>query len=236
MTPMLLLIPGMNNTTRVWDRVRSHLKTAVEIHVTDVRSSADIPAMAAAAWRELAGLDPARPLALAGFSMGGYVALQMIATATRPVQALALVCSSARPDDPASAPMRERAIASAQRDWERYITGISNYLTTPATQADPALMEAIRADLRDAGAEVTVAQHRAVAARPDHRAMLPALRMPTLVIAGALDPLIPPAQSKEVADAIPGAVWREVDGVGHLLPWERPQDLAAAMDGWLARL
>lgn len=236
MTPMLLLIPGMNNTTRVWDRVRSHLKTAAEIHVTDVRSSADIPAMAAAAWRELAGLDPARPLALAGFSMGGYVALQMIATATRPVQALALVCSSARPDDPASAPMRERAIASAQRDWERYITGISNYLTTPATQADPALMEAIRGDLRDAGAKATVAQHRAVAARPDHRAMLPTLRMPTLVIAGALDPLIPPAQSKEVADAIPGAVWREVDGVGHLLPWERPQDLAAAMDGWLARL
>lgn len=236
MTPMLLLIPGMNNTTRVWDRVRSHLKTAAEIHVTDVRSSADIPAMAAAAWRELAGLDPARPLALAGFSMGGYVALQMIATATRPVQALALVCSSARPDDPASAPMRERAIASAQRDWERYITGISNYLTTPATQADPALIEAIRADLRDAGAEATVAQHRAVAARPDHRAMLPTLRMPTLVIAGALDPLIPPAQSKEVADAIPAAVWREVDGVGHLLPWERPQDLAAAMGGWLARL
>ena len=236
MTPLLLLIPGMNNTTRVWDRTRAQMKAAVEMRVTDVRTSTDIPGMAATAWRELADVDPVRPLALAGFSMGGYVAQQMIATAPRPVQALALVCSSARPDDPASAPMRERAIASAQRDWERYITGISNFLTTPAAQADAALMEAIRADLRDAGAEATVAQHRAVAARPDHRAMLPTLRLRALVIAGALDPLIPPAQSKEAADALPGAVWREVAGVGHLLPWERPQELAAALDEWLGGL
>jgi pimeloyl-ACP methyl ester carboxylesterase len=168
--------------------------------------------------------------------MGGYVALQMIATAPRAVQGLALVCSSARPDDPASAPMRERAIAAAQRDWARYITGIASYLTTPAAQADGALMEAIRADLRDAGVEATVSQHRAVAARPDQRPLLPALQLKALVIAGALDPLIPPAQSKEAADAIPGANWREVPGVGHLLPWEQPEALAGAMDDWLRGL
>lgn len=236
MTPLLLLIPGMNNTPRVWDRTRALLTTGAEVRVTDVRASHDIPAMAATAWRELADVDPARPLAIAGFSMGGYVALQMLATAPRAVQALALVCSSAQPDNPASAPMRERAIASAQRDWERYITGISTYLTTPALQQDAVLMEAIRADLRDAGAEATIAQHRAVAARADHRAMLPALRLRALVIAGALDPLIPPAQSQEAADAIPGATWQAVEGVGHLLPWERPDVLAAALDGWLSGL
>jgi pimeloyl-ACP methyl ester carboxylesterase len=236
MTPLLLLIPGMNNTPRVWDRTRALLTTGAEVRVTDVRASADIPSMAATAWRELADVDPARPLAIAGFSMGGYVALQMLATAPRAVQALALVCSSAQPDNPAAAPMRERAIASAQRDWERYITGIAAYLTTPAAQADAALMDAIRADLRDAGAEATVAQHRAVAARPDHRAMLSSLNLRALVIAGALDPLIPPALSKEAADAIPGATWQAVDGVGHLLPWERPDVLAAALDSWLRGL
>lgn len=236
MKPLLLLIPGMNNTPRVWDRTRAHLKADAEVRVTDVRTSQDIPAMAATAWQELADLDPARPLALAGFSMGGYVALQMIATAPRPVQALALVCSSARPDDPAAAPMRERAIAAAQRDWERYITGIANFLTTPGAQADAALMEAIRADLRDAGAKATVAQHRAVAARSDHRALLPGWKLRALVIAGELDPLIPPAQSQEAANAIPGAIWRLVRGVGHLLPWERPDTLATALDEWLTGL
>jgi len=183
MTPVLLLIPGMTNTPRVWDRVRAHLQAevqrGVEVRVTDVRASADIPAMAATAWRELQDVPLERPLAIAGFSMGGYVALQMVVSAPRPVQALALVCTSARPDNPAVAPMRERATAAAQRDWERYITR---------------------------------------------------------VIAGALDPLIAPAHSKEAADAIAGARWREVEGAGHLLPWERPQALAAAMDEWLAGL
>ena len=57
-----------------------------------------------------------------------------------------------------------------------------------------------------------------------------------LVIAGALDPLIPPALSKEAADGIAGARWRQIEGVGHLLPWERPQALAAEMDEWLQGL
>jgi pimeloyl-ACP methyl ester carboxylesterase len=233
MKPLLLLIPGMNNTPRVWDRVREHLHTEAEVRVTDVRASPDIPAMAERAWQELSDVPSERPLWLAGFSMGGYVALQMIATAARPVQGLAMVCSSARPDDPANAPMRERAIASAQRDWERYINGIAKFLTTPATQSDGALMEAILADLREAGAEATVAQHRAVATRPDHRALLPSLTLRTLVVAGALDPLIPPAQSQELADAIPGARMVRVDEVGHLLPWEQPARLAAEMQAWI---
>jgi pimeloyl-ACP methyl ester carboxylesterase len=236
MRPVLLLIPGMNNTPKVWEPVRACLRSDVEVRVTDVRSSADIPSMAVRAWKDLADIEPSRPLALAGFSMGGYVALHMIATAPRPVQALAMVCSSARPDDPASAPMRERAIAAAQRDWERYITGIANYLTTPHAQSDSALMETIRADLREAGMAPTIAQHRAVAARPDHRSMLPSLRLSALVIAGALDPLIPPALSREIADAVPGARWLEVAGVGHLLPWEQPATLAHAIDEWLEPL
>jgi hypothetical protein len=67
MTPLLLLIPGMNNTPRVWDRTRALLTTGAEVRVTDVRASADIPSMAARAWHELADVDPARPLAIAGF-------------------------------------------------------------------------------------------------------------------------------------------------------------------------
>lgn len=236
MTPVLMLIPGMTNTPRVWDRVRAHLRAEVEVRVTDVRGPADIPAMATAAWQALADLPTERPLAIAGFSMGGYVALQMLAQAPRDVQALALVCSSARPDNPAFAPMREHAIAAAQRDWERYVTSVANALASPATQADAALMEAIRADLREAGVEATVAQQRAVAQRADQRPLLATLKLRALVIAGELDPLVVPSMSQEAAEAIPGALWRVAKGVGHLLPWEQPQVLAEAMDEWLQGL
>ena len=236
MTPVLMLIPGMTNTPRVWDRVRAHLRAEVEVRVSDVRGPGDIPAMATAAWQVLADLPSERPLAIAGFSMGGYVALQMLAQAPRDVQALALVCSSARPDNPAFAPMRERAIAAAQRDWERYVTSVASALASPATQADAALMEAIRADLREAGVEATVAQQRAVAQRADQRPLLATLKLRALVIAGELDPLVVPSMSQEAAEAIPGALWRVAKGVGHLLPWEQPQVLAAAMDEWLQGL
>ena len=168
--------------------------------------------------------------------MGGYVALTMLATAPRPVQGLGLVCTSARPDEPAVAPMRERAIAAAQRDWERYVTSVDSALASPTAQTDPELMQAIRTDLREAGVEATVAQQRAVTRRADHRPRLGSLQLRALVIAGALDPLIPPAHSKEAADAIAGASWCEIAGVGHLLPWERPQALATAMDEWLKGL
>lgn len=240
MTPVLMLIPGMTNTPRVWGRVRAHLQAeargAVEVRVTDVRASADIPAMAATAWHELQDVPPERPLAVAGFSMGGYVALQMLATAPRPAQGLALVCTSARPDNPAFASMRERAIVAAQRDWERYTASVASALASPDAQADPELMQAIQSDLREAGVDATVAQQRAVAQRADQRPLLPTLQLRALVIAGALDPLIPPALSKEAADGIAGARWRQIEGVGHLLPWERPQALAAEMDEWLEGL
>ncbi len=236
MTPLLLLIPGMSNTPRLWDLVRERLTVEVEVRVTDPRANHGIAALAAAAWQELADVEASRPLALAGFSMGGHVALQMIANAPRPVQALALVCSSARPEDPADAPMRKRAIASAQRNWEGYVNAIANHLATPSTRANTALMDAILSDLRDAGMASTVAQHHAAASRQDHRSLLPTLRLQALVMAGGEDPRVPLAAAREVADALPGAHWVEVPGAGHLLPWEQPELVAAEIDRWLQEI
>ncbi len=233
MTPLLLLIPGMNNTPRVWDRVREHLTVEVEVRVTDIRASHDIPAMAAAAWGELSAFDASRPLALAGYSMGGHVALQMIATAPRSVQGLALVCSSATPESPSDSPMRERAIASAQRNWDGYVSAIANHLASASTRANGPLMEAIVSDLREAGVESTVAQHRAAASRPDNRALLPTLQLQALVLAGAEDSRVPLAAARHLAAAIPAARLVEVPGAGHLLPSEQPELVAAEMDRWL---
>ncbi len=236
MMPLLLMIPGMTNTPGVWDLVRRHLTAEVEVRVTDLRASDGIAAMAAYAWQALDGVEASRPLAIAGYSMGGHVALQMLATAPRPVQALALLCTSARPEDPADAPMRERAIASAQRDWGRYVHAIANHLVTPTGRANDELFRAILADLHDCGAEATISQHRAAASRPDNRMLLPTLRLHALVMAGAADPRIALASAREVADAIPGAEWIEVADGGHLLPWEHPELVSNAMDQWLRKI
>jgi pimeloyl-ACP methyl ester carboxylesterase len=232
--PVLLLIPGMSNTPAVWGPTRAHLGEGdgLEVRVIDVRQAADIPAMARAGWRALADLPAERPVLLAGFSMGGYVALQMLAQAPRPVQGLALVCSSARPDSPDSAPMRERAIAAATRDYAKYVNSVTQWLLAHAPDIDPALLQAIRADQLAAGAEATVAQQRAVSLRADQRPLLRGLGIPLLAVAGERDQLVPPALSREAAELAPGARLEIVPGVGHLLPWEAPQGLGTVLRGW----
>lgn len=232
--PVLLLIPGMSNTPAVWGPARAYLGEGdgLEVRVTDVRAAPDIPAMARAGWEALADVAPQRPVLLAGFSMGGYVALQMLADAPRPAQGLALVCSSARPDSPDSAPMRERAIAAATRDYAKYVNSVTQWLLAHAPDVDPALLQAIRADQLAAGAEVTIAQQRAVAQRADQRALLRGLGIPLLAVAGERDQLVPPALSREAAELAPAGRLEIVPDVGHLLPWEAPQRLGVLLRGW----
>jgi pimeloyl-ACP methyl ester carboxylesterase len=233
-TPVLLLIPGMSNTPAVWAPTRAHLGEGdgLEVRVTDVRLASDIPAMARAGWQALADVPAGRPVLLAGFSMGGYVALQMLADAPRAAQGLALVCSSARPDSPDSAPMRERAIAAATRDYAKYVNSVTQWLLAHTPSIDPDLLQAIRADQLAAGADTTIAQQRAVSLRADQRGLLRGLRIPLLAVAGERDQLVPPALSQEAAELAPDARLEIVPGVGHLLPWESPQQLGALLRAW----
>ncbi|MFM1855404.1 MAG: hypothetical protein RLZ83_713 [Pseudomonadota bacterium] len=232
-TPVLLLIPGMSNTPAVWDPTRAHLGEGLEIRVIDVREGADIADMARRGWDALADVPAGRALFLAGFSMGGYVALQMQASAPRPLQGMALVCSSIRGDSSEAHPMRERAIAAATLDYPKYVNSVSQWLLGHATTMDPALLQAIRDDLLAAGAETTVRQQRAVSQRADHRDRLRTLALPLLMVAGECDQLVPLALSQEVAPLVPGARVEIVPGVGHLLPWEAPETLAKLLRNWI---
>ena len=109
--PVLTLIPGMTNTPRVFDRLIAHLGTDIEIRVVDVRGPSDIATMAGRVWRSLVDVGPERKLLLAGFSMGGYVALQMLAMPLRNVEGLALLCSPG--------PARGRTAARARDQLSR---------------------------------------------------------------------------------------------------------------------
>jgi pimeloyl-ACP methyl ester carboxylesterase len=231
--PVLVLIPGMTNTPRVFDRLIAHLGDHVEIRVVDVRGPADIANMAERTWRTLLDVGTERKLLVAGFSMGGYVALQMLALPLRNVEGLALICSTAHPDPPEAAPMRERAISSAARDWPRYVEKLGEFLMTPASQNDPSLRAAILADLHEAGAESTIAQMRAVMNRPDQRAMIRGLMLNALVVVGSDDPLIPIEDARATAQAIADAKFEALPGAGHLIPWEQPSELAALIRDWI---
>ena len=103
MKPVLLLIPGMLNTARIWSRVTPLLQDAADIRIADVTTQPSIAEMARDAWALVSDVPPTRRLVVCGFSMGGYVALELIATYLIPnysysTWAAALINTSGGPD------------------------------------------------------------------------------------------------------------------------------------------
>lgn len=225
----LLLLPGTLCDARVWEATLLHL--GVRAACPTLSGAATTRGMAEKLLREA----PER-FALAGFSLGGIVALEMAAQAPGRVSRLALIASTARPDPPENAFARRQAVERfaaegaratvSQLFWQTYVA--------PGRRADAALFELI-VDMAEAlGPAVFREQTSMAIHRADSRPRLPALTVPTLIVGGMEDVLCPPDRSAEIAAAMPGARCTLLPGVGHFVPLEAPEVLAAALAAWLA--
>lgn len=227
----LLLIPGTLNTPRVWRAQIDSLGDRVEARVADASAHDSMAALADAA---LEGM-PER-FALAGFSLGGYVALEIMRRAPRRVLGLCLISTSARPEPEEMKPQREKSAALALRDFDKLMANMRPFMLTPEHLNDAPLNTEIDAMMRAAGAEAFGRQTRAIVARADSRALLPSITCATLVACGREDRVTPLKFSEELAAAIRGARLEIIDGAGHMLPMEAPAALTAAMAAWLDRI
>nr|WP_245330490.1 alpha/beta fold hydrolase [Bradyrhizobium sp. AS23.2] len=176
---------------------------------------------------------PAR-FALAGCSMGGYVALEVMRLAPERVERLVLVSTSARPENPATTPLRHAALALARRD------GVG---AMAAAGLDRDFHHAHRYDLRLAALMVAMAesvgldaitrQVDAVIARPDARPMLASISCPTAVIVGEQDQVTPPDCSLELAAGITGSTLSMIPDCGHCAPLEAPRRVTEVLQMWM---
>lgn len=218
MTPVLLLIPGMFNTGAVWDAVREALRAhddAPEVRVADVLSQDSIAAMAQDAWQQVSDLAPGAPLIVVGFSMGGYVALELLANHPGRFSALAMVDSSAGVESAESMVVRQKTISALERNFERTVEGIIAFSLHPQSLQNTALVDGMRAMMHTVGAQNALRQTRALMVRRDHRAMLSQWAMPTLITCGREDKVTPPALSEELKALVPHAQLEWIDDAGH---------------------
>lgn len=171
---------------------------------------------------------------VAGLSMGGYVALALAERHRERLAGLVLVGSRAGADDEAARAGRDGAIRVIEASGgEAVLRGMFDRLWAPATPEAPRREVARRAER--IGDRALIDALVAMRDRPDRRALLGTLGpLPTLVIAGTADLMIPPAAAREMAEAIPGAELVMIDGAGHLPPVERPEAVNRALEGWLA--
>jgi len=168
----------------------------------------------------------------AGLSIGGMVGLWLAANAQERVGRLVLLCTSAHLESGDAYRERARAVRAAGT-VEPVADAVVARWTTPAwARANADAASALRAMLVATPAEGYAACCEAIAAM-DLRDQLAGIRAPTLVIAGAEDPAIPPAHGMALAAAIPGARLEILHPAAHLASIEQPQAVSALLLGHL---
>jgi pimeloyl-ACP methyl ester carboxylesterase len=229
-TQTLVLVPGLGSDAAVWRRTIAALGDEYRCLVGDTLSDHTLPAMAHRI------LDQAPPsFALAGVSMGGMVALEIMMAAPERVTQLALVDTNARPDTFKQKIYRRLAnlAVGVTKDFERLAQRNLGSLVHPSTAGD------VRAELVEmsarVGAKAYIRQNRAVTARGDLRTILPNVAIPTAVIVGREDRLTPVALSQEIHTLIPGSTFHVIADCCHLPPIEKPEIMAALLRELLAR-
>jgi len=227
----LLLVPGLTCTARLYAPQVTALWPLAPVMIPDHRQDDDIEAVA----RRI--LDNAPPrFALAGLSMGGYIAFAMMRQAPERIARLALLDTSARPDTPEQTAGRHAQIAMTQEGRFGEIADLSmpRYVHKDR-QNEAALTGIVRQMTAETGPDAFVRQLRAIMSRPDSRPMLAQIRCPTLVLVGDADVATPPDLSQEIAAGIPGATLVVVPDCAHLSTLERPEAVNAAMMDWLQK-
>lgn len=176
---------------------------------------------------------PAR-FAVMGADLGGMVAMELLRRAPERVTRVALMSTSPLPESPAHAAARDPMIVSARAgrlaDVMDQLVPADVFAPGPGRLAARELVQTMAAD---AGAEAFVRQTRALQRRRDQQPVLTKMQHPTMVICGAHDAVYPIRRHQVMAELIPHADLRIIDGAGHLPTVEQPGATTAALRDWL---
>ena len=230
-TPLILL-PGMLCDDALWSYQRTNLSDIADASVEKLIGADTLTGMA----REILRRAPER-FALAGLSLGGIVAFEVMRQAPERVTKLALLNTNARPPrlEQLEVWQRLRTMTQQGQFAEVVEQHVRSVLVTSDRQQETALMTTTRHMAEHIGPEVLLHQLSFQAQRPDSRVDLPDIACPTLVLAGRQDVVCPLELHEEIASAIPNATLVVIEQCGHLSSLEQPQMVTEAMRFWLRR-
>lgn len=229
-TPSLILLPGSLCDHRLWQHQLTTLASDAAVSVGDLTHDDSIAGMAR---RVLAGAPPR--FALAGLSLGGIVALEVIRQAPERVQRLALLGTSARPSSARQRAQWRRMGAMARRGQLGAVVRdiLLPTLVHPDRRADASLARIVKDMADTVGCEAYLRQLAALSARADSRPHLARITCPTLLVAGRADSVCPVALHEEMAAEIPGARLVVIEQCGHLSSLEQPRAITSLLSNWL---
>lgn len=225
----LVFIPGLACTQLLFEPVIQELGDRVTTQVVDHRGPDTMEAIV----DKILASAPSY-FALAGLSMGGYLAMELAVRAPDRIERLALLNTKIRPDTAEEKATREAMIALAEaKGMEAVADRLMPAFLHPDHVDDPNLASVIRRMAEDTGVETFVAQERALLAREDLTRRVADLTMPTMVLVGDTDRMIPPELGREIHETIPISELVTIEACGHLSTLERPHEVAQALASFL---
>jgi pimeloyl-ACP methyl ester carboxylesterase len=225
----VVLIPGLLASARTYAGQIPQLWRAGPVIIADHTRDDSMKAIA----QRILTAAPAR-FALAGLSMGGYVAFEMLRQAPERIAKVALLDTSARADAPEQTAMRRAQMTLAsQGRLAEVVEQQFPRLVHHTRRGDLALREVFTLMAEEVGASGFIRQQSAILARSDSRATLGSIRCPALVLVGEGDELTPPERAAEIAAGIPKAHLVTVPQCGHMSALEQPDAVTRALLEWL---
>ena len=227
----LALLPGLLCDHALWQAQSDSLSDVADPWVADLTTQDSIPAMA----RSVLESMPER-FALAGHSMGGYVALEIMREAPERVERLALINTQARPDTPEQQRRRRGLLSLADRGQFKGVTPrLLPLLIAERFLEEQRVAGTVMVMAERVGKDAFKNQQRAILNRMDSVPYLKNIKVPALILCGREDALTPPDVQHEMAERITDADLVILGGAGHLAPLERPEAVSQAMEAWLRR-
>jgi pimeloyl-ACP methyl ester carboxylesterase len=231
MKRQLLLLSGLLCDETIWADIPVRLRDAADVRIVSFRGFSSIASMA----EHVLASAPER-FAVAGHSMGGRVALEILRSAPQRISGLALLNTglyTVRHGEPQS---RGRLLRLAYR---RGMSALAAEWLPPMLAGGsrtPELMPRLTAMVERSTPDSYAGQINALLTRPQAQAVLPTIGVPTLLLSGSEDEWSPISQHEIMRRRIPHATLFEIHGAGHLAPIERPDAVAVALREWLAKV
>ena len=229
MSQSIILLPGLLCDHRLWAGQLPALEARGDVLVPDLGRADTIGGLA-----EQVLARASDRFALAGLSMGGYVAFEILRRAPGRVARLALLDTQARADTEEGKARRRGLMALAEKGEFKGVTPrlLPLFLGREALK-DPGITGTVQAMAESTGKDAFLRQQTAIMGRADSRADLPRITCPTLILAGRDDQITPPELQLEMAAAIPDATLVLLPRCGHLSPLERPDAVTRQLLAWL---
>ena len=227
----VFFLPGLLEDAEAFEVQLERLRPRATCAVADLTGADSIGELA----RQALAQAPDGPLCIAGHSMGGYVALEIMRQTPQRIERLALLNTHARPDSEESTQNRRRLMALAEKDFPAVIEALMPKLMTAEHQKDLSLRGTITEMALGVGKEGFARQETAIIGRIDSRPYLGAIRCPTLVVAARHDQLMPVEILQELAKGIPGARLEIIEDSGHMATLEQAGQVADLLESWLTR-